>query len=161
MATGRVQTLDWSQITHNMPPQQLKFYLGAPSKSYKACNGAYFDPDFDIRAGSFLGTAAAVEEVLNKQRAAPVINPGIHLIPLVDKTKFFNSNFQSSQIRKEYPTEYNGAQSYSIWGWFKWSQPQRYFTWHNLVRVSTNEPSYQKDFSDVGDRTLAIWIRKK
>lgn len=70
------------------------------------------------------------------------MDPGIHLIPFVDTAKFFNSNFKSSQIRKEYSIEYNGAKAYAVWGWFKWSQPKYWYAWHNLVRVSTNEPKY-------------------
>lgn len=160
LATGRVQILSWDKVSHNIPPKQLKFYLGAPNRGMLAANGAYFDPSFFIKDGAYLADAAAVEGYLKRNKLPPTIDSGIHQINLVDSAKFFNSAFKSDAIRKEYPIEYNGAKAYSVWGWFKWTQPKAWHTWHNLVRISTNEPTWQKDLSNIGDRTLAIWLHR-
>jgi hypothetical protein len=54
--------------------------------------------------------------------------------------------------------EYEGADEYSVYGWGKWDRSDAWYGWHNLIRLTQNDPSYGGNAENPGDRTLAIWV---
>lgn len=60
--------------------------------------------------------------------------------------KFSSTDGTPDKIDFEYPTKYEGASEYSIWGWLKFDKGFKIVNKHMIARLTTNPPAIQRDF---------------
>jgi hypothetical protein len=55
-----------------------------------------------------------------------------------------------------YPSEFNGAEEYAVYGWAKWHNIKNRAGCHEIFRLSTTPEL--KNYSNLGDRTLVAFL---
>lgn len=148
-----------------MVPRYLALQIGSDGKS-KGFNGQL------QKVGAVFGKGAFFD--INKK----TFPQGLPKLDAVDPKPAFNkredeakklvyspSQEEGATVALEYTfeKELNGAQEYGYGLWTRWLQttPKRVLNkqpWHTLIRL-TNQRNLN-DMTNMGDRTLAIWIGK-
>lgn len=58
----------------------------------------------------------------------------------------------------DWADDFEGVLEYSIFGWFRYSNPKLARDNNVFLRLSNNEKAYRKESGQIGDRTLLIML---
>lgn len=156
--SGDVKTLQWKQIAHADPVKKMKFILGSCGPTYPTANGIYYDVRFRYDKFAY---KLKVEDIKNyfmlSVQEPKAYKPLANIVKLTECVATFTKDVPEGQF-KEFPVEGRGAEEYAIYGWAKWTATPSRDAWHQIFRVTVNEPQTAGDASYYGDRTLSVWV---